>query len=216
MKIENLSYPEALRWLAKKYNIQLEEIAPSAEAIEKQQAADSLYIVNAFAQEYFQTQLFDTDYGRSIGLQYFKERGLREETIRRFGLGYSNGINSDLVQTATGKGYKLEIMQSAGLASTAGKDFFRQRVMFPIHNLSGKVLGFGGRTLSSDKRHQNTSILPSRRFTTKVKSSMASVRPKKPFCRRICAIWWRVIWMLSPLVRLGLRMWLPHRELRLL
>jgi len=152
MKIENLSYPEALRWLAKKYNIQLEEIAPSAEAMEKQQAADSLYIVNAFAQEYFQTQLFDTDYGRSIGLQYFKERGLREETIRRFGLGYSNGINSDLVQTATGKGYKLEIMQSAGLASTAGKDFFRQRVMFPIHNLSGKVLGFGGRTLSSDKK----------------------------------------------------------------
>jgi DNA primase len=152
MKIENLSYPESLRWLAKKYNIQLEEIAPSAEAMEKQQAADSLYIVNAFAQEYFLAQLFDTDYGRSIGLQYFKERGLREETIRRFGLGYSNGINSDLVQTATGKGYKLEIMQSAGLASTAGKDFFRQRVMFPIHNLSGKVLGFGGRTLSSDKK----------------------------------------------------------------
>jgi DNA primase len=120
MKIENLSYPEALRWLAKKYNLQLEEIAPSAEAMEKQQAADSLYIVNAFAQEYFQGQLFDTDYGRSIGLQYFKERGLREETIRRFGLGYSNGINSDLVQTATGKGYKLEIMQSAGLLPSTG------------------------------------------------------------------------------------------------
>jgi DNA primase len=152
MKIENLSYPEALRWLAKKYNIQLEEIAPSAEILEKQQAADSLYIVNAFAQEYFQSQLFETDYGKSIGLQYFKERGLREETIRRFGLGYSNGINSDLVQTSTGKGYKLEIMQSAGLASSAGKDFFRQRVMFPIHNISGKVLGFGGRTLSTDKK----------------------------------------------------------------
>lgn len=152
MKIENISYPEALRFVAKKYNIQLEEIAPSAEVMEKQQAADSLYIVNAFAQEYFQTQLFDTDYGRSIGLHYFKERGLREETIKRFGLGFSNGINSDLIQTATAKGYDLGIMQKAGISSSSGKDFFRQRVMFPIHNLSGKVLGFGGRTLSSDKK----------------------------------------------------------------
>lgn len=152
MKIENLSYPEALRWLGKKYNIQLEEIAPSAEVIEKQQAADSLYIVNAFAQEYFQSQLFETDYGKSIGLQYLKERGLREETIRRFGLGYSNGINSDLVQTATAKGHKTDILQRAGLSGSAGKDFFRQRVMFPIHNISGKVLGFGGRTLSDDKK----------------------------------------------------------------
>jgi DNA primase len=152
MKIEQCSYPEALRWVANKYNIALEEIAPSTEQMEKQQAADSLYIVNGFAQEYFTSQLFDTDYGRSVGLQYFKERGLREETIRRFGLGYSNGINSDLVQTALTKGYELPLMQKAGLASTAGKDFFRQRVMFPIHNLSGKVLGFGGRTLSSDKK----------------------------------------------------------------
>ena len=110
MKMEQCSYPEALRWVANKYNIELEEIAPSTEQMEKQQAADSLYIVNGFAQEYFTSQLFDTDYGRSVGLQYFKERGLREETIRRFGLGYSNGINSDLVQTALTKGYELPLM----------------------------------------------------------------------------------------------------------
>lgn len=152
MKIENVSYPEALRFIANKYNIQLEEIAPSPEIIEKQQAADSLYIVNSFAQEYFQSQLFDTDYGRSVGLQYFKERGLREETIKKFGMGYANGLNNDLIQTALGKGHLLEVMQKAGLASSSSKDFFRQRVMFPIHNISGKVLGFGGRTLSSDKK----------------------------------------------------------------
>ena len=152
MKMEQLSYAEALRWLAKKYNIEVEEIALSTEQVEKQQTADSLYIVNGFAQEYFQEQLFETDYGKSVALQYFKERGLREETMKRFGLGYSNGLSNDFLQTAKQKGFELEILQKAGLTSSTGNDFFRQRVMFTIHNLSGKVVGFGGRTLSTDKK----------------------------------------------------------------
>lgn len=152
MKIEQLSYSEALRRIAKKYNIELEEVAPSTEDLEKQQAADSLYIVNAFAQTYYLEQLFETDHGKSVGLQYFKERGLREETIRRFGLGYAHGVESDFIQNALKKGYDANILIKAGLSSTGGKDFYRQRVMFPIHNLSGKVIGFGGRTLSSDKK----------------------------------------------------------------
>jgi len=138
--------------LARKYGIEIEEEAVSEEYIEKQQVADSLYILNAFAQEHFQFQLFDTDYGRSVGLQYFKERGLREETIKRFGLGFANGQNSDLLQVAKKKGYKLELLQKAGLATSYKKDFFRNRVQFPIHNLSGKVVGFGGRILTSDKK----------------------------------------------------------------
>jgi DNA primase len=152
MKIEQLSYSEALRRIAKKYNIELEEIAPSTEDLEKQQVADSLYIVNGFAQSYYLEQLFESDHGKSVGLQYFKERGLREETIKRFGLGYAHGVESDFIQNALKKGYEGNLLIKAGLSSTGGKDFYRQRVMFPIHNLSGKVIGFGGRTLSSDKK----------------------------------------------------------------
>lgn len=152
MEHEQLSYAEALRFLAKKYNIPVEEEAVSEEYIEKQQQADSLYIVNEFAQKHFQQQLFDSDYGRSVGLSYFKERGLREETVKRFGLGFANGQNSDLTQYAIQKGYQLDILQKAGLSTSYGKDFFRNRVQFPIHNLSGKVVGFGGRILTADKK----------------------------------------------------------------
>ena len=152
MEHEQLSYVEALRFLAKKYNIQIEETVVSEEYREKQQLADSLYIVNDFAQKHFQGQLFETDYGRSVGLNYFKERGLREETIKRFALGFANGQMSDLTQLAQQKGYLLDILQKAGLATQYGKDFFRNRVQFPIHNLSGKVVGFGGRILTADKK----------------------------------------------------------------
>jgi len=152
MKVEQLSYVEALRQLAAKYNIEVEEIAQNSEQMEKQQEADSLYIVNAFAQEHFATNLFETDYGKSIGLTYFKSRGLLEDTIRKFGLGYADGSQSDLAMEAQKKGYQANLMQKAGLLNTSQKDFFRQRVMFPVHNLSGKVLGFGGRTLSEDKK----------------------------------------------------------------
>lgn len=152
MEHEQLSYAEALRFVAKKYGIHIEEETPSEEYIEQQRLADSLYIVNEYAQKHFQQQLMETDYGRSVGLSYFKERGLREETIKRFGLGFANGQQSDLINAALKKGYKLELLQKAGLATSYGKDFFRNRVQFPVHNLSGKVVGFGGRILTSDKK----------------------------------------------------------------
>lgn len=152
MNHDNLSYPEALRYLAKKYNIPIEEEAVSEEFQQQIQLADSLYVINDFAQKYFQHQLFETDYGRSVGLSYFKERGFREEIIRKFGLGFSNGQMDDLTRTATHRGYDVELLQKACLTSQNQHDFFRQRVMFPFYNISGKVVGFGGRILTNDKK----------------------------------------------------------------
>lgn len=152
MEHEQFTYPEALRFLAQKYNIHIEEEEPTEEYMEQQRKADSLYIVNEFASEHFIHQLFHDDYGRNVGLSYFKERGLREETIKRFALGFANGQQSDLVKAGQQKGFKLDVLKQAGLATTYGKDFFRNRVQFPIHNLSGKVVGFGGRILTNEKK----------------------------------------------------------------
>jgi len=151
MEHEQLSYPEALRFLAKKYHIEIEEDELSDERKAQLQVADSLYVVNQFAKEYFQKQLFETDYGKSVGLSYFKKRGFREEIINKFGLGFANGGANDLLQNAKQKGYEVDVLQKAGLVKK-NRDFFRKRVMFPIHNVSGKVIGFGGRILTKNKK----------------------------------------------------------------
>ena len=151
MGVEQLSYPEALRSLAKKYNIDIEEDEISEEQRAQIQLSDSLYVVNQFAQEHFSKQLFETDYGQSVGLSYFKKRGYREEIIQKFGLGFANGGNNDLLQSALQKGYEATVLESAGLVKN-NRDFFRNRVQFPIHNVSGKVIGFGGRILTSNKK----------------------------------------------------------------
>lgn len=149
---ENLSYPEALRWLARKYNIEIQEVERTPEQMAEAQLADSLYIVNDFALQHFQKQLFETDEGKSVALSYFRKRGLREETIRAFGLGYAPDERDLLLRTAKGAGYNLELLKKVGLCSQDGsRDFFRARVMFAIHNFSGKVAAFAGRTMSAEK-----------------------------------------------------------------
>jgi DNA primase len=149
---EHLTYPDALRWLARKYNIEVEEIVRTPEQQAEQQATESLYILNDFALQHFQQQLFETDEGKSVALSYFKQRGLREDTIRNFGLGYAPDQRDLLLRTATAKGYAPELLKKLGLTNQEGtRDFFRGRVMFAIHNLSGKVAAFAGRTMSSDK-----------------------------------------------------------------
>lgn len=149
---ENLSYPEALRWLAKKYHIEIEEIERTPEQVAEQQLTESLYIVNEFALKHFQEQLFDTDEGKSVALAYFKQRGLREDTIRAFGLGYAPEQRDLLLRRAKATGHQVDLLKKTGLCSQDGaRDFFRGRVMFTIHNLSGKVAAFAGRTMSSDK-----------------------------------------------------------------
>lgn len=149
---EGMTYPDALRWLAKKYHIEVQEVQRSPEQVAEMQLADALYIVNDFALAHFQQQLFDTDEGKSVALSYFKKRGLREETIRAFGLGYAPEQRDLLLRHARSSGHSLDLVKKVGLCSPDGsRDFFRGRVMFAIHNTSGKVAAFAGRTMSSDK-----------------------------------------------------------------
>ncbi len=150
MEHETMSYPEALRYLAKKYRIELEETQTSQESIQERQHRDSLFIINDYAQNFYDEQLFETDTGKSVGLHYFKERGFREETIKNFGLGFAPAKGDAFTVKATQDGHKLEMLKSLGLTSKHGRDFFRDRVMFTLHNLSGKVIGFAGRILQKN------------------------------------------------------------------
>jgi DNA primase len=150
---ESLTYVESLRWLARKYNILVEEIERTPEQVAEQQITESMYIVNDFGLKFYQDKLFDTDEGRNVALTYFRDRGLREETIRKFGLGYATDNPKDaLIQKARSEGQSLDLVKKLGLSNQAGdRDFFRARVMFPIHSINGKVAAFAGRTMSSDK-----------------------------------------------------------------
>lgn len=152
MEHEQISYPEAIRFLAKKYRIELEETESSDQQRQEQQAIDSLYLVNQFAQEYFQTQLFDTDKGRSVGLSYFKQRGFREDTIKKFGLGFAQSDMDALLRAGKQRGYSTDMLKKLGLVTQYDRDFFRERVMFSIHNLTGKVIAFAGRIMSKDPK----------------------------------------------------------------
>jgi len=155
MEKEHYSYPEALRWLAGKYNIAIpteEELTPEqlAAAGEK----DALFIINEFAKNHFVTSMMHTDEGKSVALSYFKQRGFSIETIEKFQLGYCLNTGSDFTTAALGKGYRFEYLEKVGLSKEKeGRkfDFFKGRVIFPIHSASGRVLGFGGRTLLKDK-----------------------------------------------------------------
>lgn len=150
MEHENLSFPEALRYIANKYNIKIEEKEVSPEVLAERQRMDSLFIITQFARDFFSEQLFETDRGKSVGLSYFKQRGFREDIIRKFGLGYAPAKGDALTVTAKQNSYNIDLLKEVGLTSQYNRDFFRDRVMFTIHNLSGKVIGFGGRILQKD------------------------------------------------------------------
>lgn len=148
---EKLSYPEAIRWLANKYNIELEETATSPEYQQEKQKKDSLYIINEFAQSQFEYNLLETDEGKSIGVSYFSMRGYGEKTIKKWGLGYADSDKNSLFQALQKNQYNIELSQTIGLLKE-DRDFFIARVTFPIRNLSGKIIGFGARTLSQNKK----------------------------------------------------------------
>ncbi|RZJ80801.1 MAG: DNA primase [Flavobacterium sp.] len=155
MDHEKYSYPEALKFLANKYNIEVEETVESAQDVEAQNARESLYIVSQFAANFFEDQLWNGSEGKAIGLSYFKERGFREDIIKKFNLGYSPDVWDALTLDAVKNKHAEEYLEKTGLAirNDKGKlyDRFRGRVMFPIHNFTGRVIGFGGRTLKTDK-----------------------------------------------------------------
>lgn len=155
MEHEHFTYPEAIRYLAKKYHIDIEETQQSNEEKAQADERESLYIVSEYAQQYFQDTLFNTEAGKAIGMTYFKERGFTEETIQKFRLGFSPDEWTAFTDTALAKGYQLEFLEKTGLTIVNGDrkfDRFKGRVMFPIHSMSGRVLGFGGRILTNDKK----------------------------------------------------------------
>lgn len=153
MEHEHFSYPEALMYLAKKYGIQVEEDAVAPEDIQAENERETLFQVNAFAMNYFMATLHETEAGKAIGLEYFKNRELKMESIKKFQLGYSPDSWDAFTKHAVENGYKLEYLEKTGLTiAKEGRNYdrFRGRVIFPIHNISGRILGFGGRTLLSD------------------------------------------------------------------
>lgn len=155
MEHEKYSYVEALRWLAQKYGVEIEEREVSPEVKAQQQLADSLFIINNFARDYFVQTMFDTEEGQNVGLSYFEERGFSEEIVRKFQLGYSLDKRDAFVKAALAKGYNQEYLLKTGLIAIRNEqpqDNYRGRVIFPIHNQSGKVLGFGARILVKSDR----------------------------------------------------------------
>ena len=156
MKHEQMGYLDALRYLAKKYNIEIHERELTDREKQIRSERESLFIVNAWAQQYFTSMLHEHIDGRNIGMRYFAERGFREDTIRKFQLGYSLEQRDALYQEALKRGYKKEYLEKTGLiiAYDDGRvsDRFRGRVIFPVHSLSGKVVAFGGRVLKKDEK----------------------------------------------------------------
>jgi DNA primase len=155
MEHEHFTYPEAIKYLARKYNIEIEETVQSDSDKEAAGERESMYLVSEYARTYFHNTLLKTDAGKAIGLSYFKERGFSDETIKEFQLGYSTDAWSGLTDTALKKGYQLKYLESTGLSivkETKQFDRFKGRVMFPIHSMSGRVLGFGGRILAKNEK----------------------------------------------------------------
>ena len=155
MEHEHFTYPEAIRYLAKKYNIEIEETEQTDEEKANTDIKESMYLVSEFAKTYFHNTLLHSEEGKAIGLSYFKERGFTNETITKFGLGYSPETWDAFTKEALGKGYKLEFLESTGLTIPKDDrpfDRFKGRVMFPIQSMSGRILGFGGRILTNDKK----------------------------------------------------------------
>lgn len=155
MEHEHYSYPEAIKFLAKKYNIEVEETVQTDQEKEQMNERESMFLVSNFAKEYFHDILMNSTQGKAIGLSYFKERGFNEDSIKKFDLGYCLDSWDSFTNEALKKGYDIKYLASTGVTIVRENkqfDRFKGRVMFPIHSMSGRVLGFGGRTLSSDKK----------------------------------------------------------------
>ncbi len=155
MEHEHFTYPEAIKFLAKKYGIEIDETEQTPEDKVQANERESLYLVSEFAKDYFHSTLLKTEEGKAIGLSYFKERGFTDETIKKFELGYSPDSWDAFTSHAIKKGYKLEFLEKTGLSIVKEEkqfDRFKGRVMFPILSMSGRTLGFGGRILTSDKK----------------------------------------------------------------
>lgn len=150
MEHEKYSYVDALRWLAAKYNVEVEETYSSPEQLQVKQTADSLYIINTFAQQFFTRQLFEKEEGQAVGLSYLKERGFREDIIKKFQIGYSPQERTAFTAEALKQQYNPELLSKTGIVTERNgelQDNYRERIIFPVHNATGKVIGFGARVI---------------------------------------------------------------------
>ncbi|MBM3440776.1 MAG: DNA primase, partial [Bacteroidetes bacterium] len=150
MDHEKYSYVEALKWLANKYNVTVEETYQSPEVLQQKQTGESLYIINQFAQQYFSEQLFETEDGKNIALSYLKERGFREDIIQKFQLGFSPVQRDAFAKAALQKQFNPELLIKTGIVvnrNDALADNYRERIIFPVHNTTGKIIGFGARVI---------------------------------------------------------------------
>jgi DNA primase len=155
MEHENLTYPEALKWLAKKYSIDIVEEEETEEQKQQKDTRESLMIVSGFAQKYFTRYLWEENEGRTIGLSYFRERNFRDDILKKFEVGFAPDGKTPFTDAAQKQGYKIEFLEKTGLTIKRDdwmRDRFAGRVMFPIHNIAGRVTAFGGRTLTNDKK----------------------------------------------------------------
>jgi DNA primase len=155
MDHEKFSYVEALKWLAARYNIAIEESEVSPEVKQQQQAADSLYIINGFAQKHFSSNLFETEEGKDVALTYLKQRGFREEIIKKFQIGYNLEQRDAFTKAALTQQFNLELLQKTGLVAIRNEapvDNYRGRIIFPVHNNTGKIIGFGARVIKSNDK----------------------------------------------------------------
>ena len=194
METESATYPEALRIVAKRYGIEVREEAMTEEDIARNNNRESMFALNAWAAEYFQRYMFTEDEGRSVGLSYFSSlRGFSDATIRKFGLGFCPSSGVRFIEDCRSAGYKEEFLLSTGLAfkresDGALRDRFYDRVMFPIHNVSGRVVGFGGRTLRTDKKVAKYQNSPESEIYNKRRELYGLFFAKKAIQQEDCAI----------------------------
>jgi DNA primase len=186
---DSMSFEEAIRHIARRYNIALEEIELSQEIVQERQQEESLYLINNFALEFYQKQMLETDLGKSIALSYFKKRGFRDDTLEKFSLGYAPESYDSLTKSAISAGYKDEFLKKLKLTTDSNRDFFRARVMFPIQNLTGKVVAFAGRTLSSDKSQPKYINSPESELYHKSKVLYGAFQGKKEIAKQdLCIV----------------------------
>ena len=155
MEHESLSYPEALKWLARKYSIEVVETEETEEQKQLKDDRESMMIVSAFAGKYFMRNLWEESEGRAVGLSYFRERGFRDDVLRKFEAGYSPDGKAPFTETAQKQGYRMEYLEKTGLTIRRDdwvRDRFAGRIIFPVHNLAGRIIAFGGRNLKNDPK----------------------------------------------------------------
>lgn len=192
MEHEQMSYVEALRYLAARYNITIEEKELSEEEKKEKSERESMLIVTNYAEQFFVDQLLHTDEGKSVGLSYLHKRGLDLTTIEKFGLGYCPEKWDGLTQSALSSGYKKEYLVKTGLTIESEKglfDRFRARVIFPIRDIAGKIIAFGGRIMTNDKKSAKYLNSPESEIYHKSRTLYGIYFAKKALCNTIVVIW---------------------------